>query len=102
MHAFVTREGKSMTPANFCHWWRNSMESSGIPYCRATLARSSFVSQYTSTVGVSPDMWSGAATCMNNTVAQWDAEYNYNKRPREAQAAIDGHAAFVDAATKYM
>jgi hypothetical protein len=96
-HLFVSRPGAAFTSATFTQQWKTLLQSArSIAYFCPSLARTAFVTEYTSTSGLDAEMWDGAATVMGNTVKMWNKEYNPRKRIREAQAAVDSHESFVD------
>lgn len=68
----------------------------GVQVFPPSLARTSFVSEYTNSLGVHPTMWDGAATVMGNTVRTWERNYSPHKRSKECQRSVDLHAAFVN------
>ena len=94
MTLFNSRYGNSFSPQTYTHYWATIMKSASVPYFPPSLARTSFVDEYTSTFGEEPAMWEGAATIMGNTVKTWMEAYNPRKRARDAQAAVDCHNEF--------
>jgi len=94
MTLFNSRVGNSFSAQTYTHYWATIMKSASIPYFPPSLARTSFVDEYTQTYGEEPAMWEGAATIMGNTVKTWMEAYNPRKRGRDAQAAVDNHQHF--------
>lgn len=92
---FVSRPGGPFSAVTFCHFWKTLLRTApDIDYFCPSLARTSFVDEYTNTSGLPVDMWDGAATVMGNTVKMWQKAYNPLKRGRDAQAAVDMHGDF--------
>lgn len=91
------RPPREFDDVRFCQWWRTTMDSTtDIMYFRPSLARTTFVEDYTGEHGVEPNVWDGAATIMGNTVRQWHVSYNRVKQAREAQQAVARHAEYVN------
>ena len=92
---FNSRAGQAFSAPTYTHYWKTIMKSATkVPYFPPSLARTSFVDQYTTLNGEEPALWEGAATVMGNTVKTWMLQYNPLKRARDAQAAVDRHSDF--------
>lgn len=96
---FVSGASNPFSPATFHHYWTRLLDRRakefGVTCFPPSLARTSFVSEYTNSLGVHPNMWDGAATVMGNTVRTWHRNYSPHKRSRECQRSVDLHNAFV-------
>lgn len=97
---FTTKSGKEFSSVTFTHYWKTLMDTTdtgGVHYFPPSGARTTFVEDYTSTNGVEPAMWDGAAHIMGNSPRQWGASYRPTRVAREAQRAADGYEAYTNA-----
>jgi len=99
---FVTTTGIAFSaPPLFTQAWKRIMINCpiaarlGLKYFAPSAARTVFVEGYTSTHGVGPDTWDGAALIMGNSVSQWFASYNPSRKRRLAQVAISHHSSYI-------
>ena len=94
---FTTRQGNEFSNVTFAQFWSNlqqSTDTTGMEHFCASRARTAFVEDYTSQLGVEPDLWDGAACLMGNTVRQWTASYRPHRRQMLAQRSVDAHAEY--------
>lgn len=68
---FLTGSGSSFSDTTFIHFWNNHILH-GAPFKKfpPSNARRIFIEDYTSSLGVEPTLWDGAATVMGNTTRQ--------------------------------
>eukprot|EP00955_Chlamydomonas_euryale_P070239 360693-Chlamydomonas_euryale.AAC.1 len=98
----VTSRGEAYPcPSVFTQTWARIMKGCpiaarlGLQYFAPSAARTIFVEGYTSTHGVGPELWEGAALIMGNSVQQWFQSYNPSKKRRLAQQTVDNHSAYI-------
>jgi hypothetical protein len=97
MPLFLSGGGNAFSDATFCQWWKALLKRSAphIPHFAPTLARTSFVENYTSEYGLRPEMWDGAAAIMGNSVNTWFKNYNPRHRNKKAQEVVAMHSRYV-------
>lgn len=98
-YLFLSGGGNHFSDATFCQWWASLLKRTApdIEHFPPSLARTSFVEDYTSKWGVPPEMWDGAATIMGNSVSTWLKSYNPSHRRRKAAEAVGLHGRYVRA-----
>jgi hypothetical protein len=88
---FVSEGGNSFTPSTLVHYWSTTMRRTAaeheLEYFRPSRARTIFVEEFSKMHGHSPELLDGAAAIMGNSVEQWHATYNPNRKKRLAEAA---------------
>ncbi len=97
---FTTKTGNEFNNVTFVHFWKTLMETTdtmGVNYFAPSGARTAFIEDYTSKHGVEPAMWDGASHIMGNCPRQWGASYRPTRVAKEAQRAVDAHAAYTNA-----
>lgn len=99
---FVTSTGIPFAkPSLFTQHWEKLMRrcpiaaAKSIPYFPPVAGRRIFVEGYTSSNGVEPDLWDGAAHVMGTSVRRWGETYNPSRKRRQAQLAVDNHSNYM-------
>lgn len=90
---FVSGSGRPFNDSTFSQWWASLLKRTapGITRFPPSLARTSFVEDYTCKYGEVPEMWDGAAAIMGNSVRTWMQNYSPTLRRRRAQDVIAMH-----------
>lgn len=100
---FVTATGIAFAnkPPLFTQHWEKIMRrcpiaaAKKIAYFPPVAGRRIFVEGYTSSNGVEPDLWDGAAHVMGTSVRRWGETYNPSRKRRQAQQAVDNHSNYM-------